>query len=415
MPEYSNENRGVLFRNDKGDNPNRPDYSGNINVNGEEFRLAAWLKDSKDGRTKFMSLSVSKPDPNYQKQAQPAQHQDVVVTDISDEPINLDDIPFQVCRMYMTTPELTEKLRNKYLRPTDAYAFITQVRAATAYADMQSADAMVMGLWPSRGVNLTGFEVKVSRGDWLHEYNRPAKAETLAKYCDYWYLVVSEDSILKEGELPENWGLLCCDENGKLQEVKKAPKLEPVPIDRMFLASLFRNVTTKHIPLDMHRDAVKAARSNERENAEKNIADLKRAVGRFEEASGLKLDTSDWHVEDMFKLGLAVKTVLVIIKSNHAYVEIGSSRYYFSGETSYEDAELFSGEKVTKVILPYDGWEKSNYGQFDNWKLAEGQLLENYTPKGMHDLADRPRSSLVNLPCSGSRLGIRTLEGRLRP
>ena len=92
--QYDNTNRGVLFKNDKGDNPARPDYSGNINVNGEEFRLAAWLKDSASGN-KFMSLSVSKPDPNYQKAA-PAQQTSPADTiyDVGDEPIDLDSIPF---------------------------------------------------------------------------------------------------------------------------------------------------------------------------------------------------------------------------------------------------------------------------------------------------------------------------------
>lgn len=62
MPEYDDTNRGVLFRNDKGGNEKRPDYTGEINVDGKELRLAAWLRESKKG-TKFLSLSVSAKDP----------------------------------------------------------------------------------------------------------------------------------------------------------------------------------------------------------------------------------------------------------------------------------------------------------------------------------------------------------------
>jgi uncharacterized protein (DUF736 family) len=56
--EYSNENRGVLFKNDDKQGENFPDYKGNINVNGTEFWLSAWIKTSDKTGKKFMSLSV---------------------------------------------------------------------------------------------------------------------------------------------------------------------------------------------------------------------------------------------------------------------------------------------------------------------------------------------------------------------
>jgi len=57
MADYDNTNRGSLFKNDKGDNEKRPDYTGAINVNGVDFKLSAWIKESKEGK-KYMSLSV---------------------------------------------------------------------------------------------------------------------------------------------------------------------------------------------------------------------------------------------------------------------------------------------------------------------------------------------------------------------
>jgi hypothetical protein len=55
--KFDDKNRGVLFReNNKTDEKDR-DYSGNININGTEYWLSAWIKTSKKG-TKFMSLSV---------------------------------------------------------------------------------------------------------------------------------------------------------------------------------------------------------------------------------------------------------------------------------------------------------------------------------------------------------------------
>lgn len=55
--QFDDTNRGVLFKNDKGGVEKRPDYRGEINVNGEDFELAAWIRKSQKGVV-FMSLSV---------------------------------------------------------------------------------------------------------------------------------------------------------------------------------------------------------------------------------------------------------------------------------------------------------------------------------------------------------------------
>jgi hypothetical protein len=59
--EFDNTNRGSLFKNDKKETETHSDYKGQINVNGEEFWLNAWINTSKQG-TKFMSLSISPKD-----------------------------------------------------------------------------------------------------------------------------------------------------------------------------------------------------------------------------------------------------------------------------------------------------------------------------------------------------------------
>lgn len=49
MTQYTNESTLVLFKNDKGDNPKRPDYRGKLYLNGEEFKLSCWISEKKDG------------------------------------------------------------------------------------------------------------------------------------------------------------------------------------------------------------------------------------------------------------------------------------------------------------------------------------------------------------------------------
>ena len=55
--EYDNTNSGALFKNERSTNEKAPQYTGKINVGGKEFRLAAWVKEGKNG--KFFSLKVS--------------------------------------------------------------------------------------------------------------------------------------------------------------------------------------------------------------------------------------------------------------------------------------------------------------------------------------------------------------------
>lgn len=60
--EYDNTNRGVLYKNES-DNEKAPAYTGKINVDGNDYQLAAWIMTSKLGN-KFMSLKVSEMNPN---------------------------------------------------------------------------------------------------------------------------------------------------------------------------------------------------------------------------------------------------------------------------------------------------------------------------------------------------------------
>ena len=54
------DNSGVLFKNDKKESGNQPDYKGNITVAGTEYWLSAWIKEGKGG--KFMGLAVNPKD-----------------------------------------------------------------------------------------------------------------------------------------------------------------------------------------------------------------------------------------------------------------------------------------------------------------------------------------------------------------
>jgi hypothetical protein len=77
MSDYDNTNSGALFKNDKQGNDNWPDYRGQINVNGEDFWISAWLKTSKKDGKKYMSLAIQPNDKKQQSQPsrQPSRQQ----------------------------------------------------------------------------------------------------------------------------------------------------------------------------------------------------------------------------------------------------------------------------------------------------------------------------------------------------
>jgi len=138
----------------------------------------------------------------------------------------------------MDTKELLKILSDKY--PPTSCAFLPEFRGGTGYDRAQTADAIAMHLWPSLGLELIGFELKVSRSDWLHEVKNPDKSEAIKQFCDKWYLVVSDLKVIKYAdELPGDWGLMYVKKS-KINTIIKAPKLESKPIDRLFLASLMR-------------------------------------------------------------------------------------------------------------------------------------------------------------------------------
>lgn len=57
MTDYDNNMRGVLFKNDKRQSDNHPNYRGSCEINNDEYWVSAWIKQGKSGP--FMSLSFT--------------------------------------------------------------------------------------------------------------------------------------------------------------------------------------------------------------------------------------------------------------------------------------------------------------------------------------------------------------------
>lgn len=121
------------------------------------------------------------------------------------------------------------------------YAVAAQVRARAGHDARRTADFIAMDLWPSGGLALHGHEVKVSRADWLRELKDPAKAAEFTAYMNYWWIVVPDAGLVRDGELPDAWGLMAM-RSGRLAVIRKAPWQQALPMPPTRLAALLRAV-----------------------------------------------------------------------------------------------------------------------------------------------------------------------------
>ena len=195
----------------------------------------------------------------------------------------------------MNTREIMTALAMRY--PSPAWSFLPQVRNGTGYLKTpRTADAIAMALWPSRGLEVHGFEVKCSRSDWLRELKDPAKADEIFQFCDRWWLVIGDKAIVRPGELPPSWGLLIPRGASSLVLEQEASKLGAVEPDRLFLAAILRRVHEVSIPADDVDARVakafeegKQGAADEIKRATDALTTYKADVAEFEAASGVKL------------------------------------------------------------------------------------------------------------------------------
>ena len=211
-------------------------------------------------------------------------------------------------------------LRTFYSQPE--HVLIPQVRNGTGFTSTRTADAIAMSVWPSRGLALSGIEIKVSRSDWLRELKNPKKADEIGRHCDYWVLAVGDEAIVKDGELPINWGLLVPGSKPNTLRMKFSPsRFDAEPISRSFLASILRrafeeSVPFKEVEAEIKRrvdDAVAKKEAEitarllstlDKEQLSTENANMKAVVKTFEEASGQWIGNSTAQAK---KLGHAFK------------------------------------------------------------------------------------------------------------
>jgi hypothetical protein len=161
--------------------------------------------------------------------------------------------------------------------PSPAYALFEQVGNGVGWTQRRWADAIVMGIWPSRGLLVHGFEIKVDRADWKRELKNPKKAEEIQSFCDRWW-IAAPAGLIAPDELPPTWGLYEVSEARKAKIVVKAPELSPKPLTKSFVAAILR----RHG--EAFDDLLRRERSEGKEEGAKDgHGELARRIERLEE------------------------------------------------------------------------------------------------------------------------------------
>lgn len=137
--------------------------------------------------------------------------------------------------------DLLRMLRERHEKAKGQWIVLSEVRNSTGeIKQARYADAIAICCSAASGFQIHGFEIKVSRSDLVQELMMPEKSAAIAAYCDRWWLVLPRATLLQDGELPTDWGLLTI--RGKSLRIQKAaPQRSPLPLDRGFVASLLRS------------------------------------------------------------------------------------------------------------------------------------------------------------------------------
>lgn len=213
----------------------------------------------------------------------------------------------------LNTAHARQMLQKRY--PAPEWSLMQEVAPATG-GGTRYADAVAVNLWQSRGHAVHGFEIKVSRSDWLRELKQPEKAEEIYRYCDHWWILAPK-GVVKDGELPPTWGLLELRESGIVQSVA-AKKLTPVPVTREFFASLMRrgHEQITAIAARMQHAAVTQAYNEIQKRVEEDVKnrtrdhkELQERVARFSAETGISFDRYSGPSISTIKLAQRLETL----------------------------------------------------------------------------------------------------------
>lgn len=129
----------------------------------------------------------------------------------------------------MNANEVLQAIRHDHIR--DDYnpggMFYAELEAPS---DLRRIDALWVQKFSGRVI---GYEIKVSRQDLQHELRQPEKCDPWKRFCDEWWLAVSDPTLIigLEDQIPDDWGICTpptAKNRRKMTVLRPCTKLAPV-------------------------------------------------------------------------------------------------------------------------------------------------------------------------------------------
>ena len=173
--------------------------------------------------------------------------------------------------VYRSEKTVFDSLEKRFAPPE--WVLLPHVSNGTGSSISRYLDGVALNIWASRGLEIHGFEIKVSRGDWLNELKNPEKAETMTRLVDRFWIVAGDRKLVKLEELPKQWGLLVPRGGGwetrRYPEDTKPGKSWDRMVTRAFMAAFVRRAVEGFIPRGQYQRQITIERAAMRADVEK--------------------------------------------------------------------------------------------------------------------------------------------------
>jgi|GEM_PF-5882092 len=191
----------------------------------------------------------------------------------------------------ITAEHIRKALASAYQSPEWYIGF--EVGNSTGANARRHADAVAINAYPSKGFEMRGFEIKVSKSDLKTELEIGIKSDEIARFCDYWFLVVPKG--LADGfTLPPTWGVIEYAD-GKLRQKIKATKLDKEPITTGFMCAMLRGrerlllADATRITAEREAELLRQADFS-RGSYKRDLEELYAKLNKIKTATGIALD-----------------------------------------------------------------------------------------------------------------------------